>query len=119
MQPLPFLEWMGGKDFSPESSAAVRARVMEARSRALAREGETQETLNARLTPAMVRKVCLPDAAGLRLVESAVQKGRLSIRGLDRVLRVARTIADLEGASSVARAHVAEALFFRISEAVS
>ncbi len=58
-------------------------------------------------------QVAAPEAAGLSLLEQAVDKLRLSARGYHRVLRVARTIADLAGQATVGRPHIAEALSFR------
>jgi magnesium chelatase family protein len=113
LSPLPFSEWMTHPGPSPESSAVVRERVLKARAEALARYDETGETLNARLGYAAVRKFCMPNSSGLALVETAAQKNRLSARGLDRLLRVARTIADMENSKQVDRRHVAEALQYR------
>lgn len=117
MESLPFSEWRGKRGSSPEPSSVVRQRVSDARRMAPARSQE--EMPNARLSPASIRQHCAPDADGWQLLESATQKGRLSVRGLDRILRVARTIADLEGVSHVKRPHVAEALFYRASEELS
>ena len=60
-----------------------------------------------------MENVAAPDEAGRKLLAEAVDKMKLSARGYHRVLRVARTIADLSGAQSVARVHVAEALSYR------
>ncbi len=92
-----------------ESSAAIRARVIEARSRQLARDG----ILNSRLQGRTLRARARPGVPARRLLESAAGTLALTARGYDRVLRVARTIADLEGAESVDAGHLAEALQFR------
>ena len=94
-----------------ESSAAVRARVVAARARQQERDG----MLNARLEGAALRRVCHLDAAGERLVATAMDRQLLSARGATRVLRVARTIADLAGHDAIMNADVAEALQFRMS----
>ena len=61
----------------------------------------------------MLEDVARPDAGGLSLLRDAADAMRLSARGYHRVLRVARTLADLDGAVSVGRVHVAEALSYR------
>ena len=69
--------------------------------------------LNARLHGRALRARTVLDAAARRLLDAAAARLALSARGHDRVLRVARTIADLDGAESVSADHVAEALQFR------
>jgi magnesium chelatase family protein len=91
-----------------EPSDAVAARVLAARQRQTRRGGA-----NADLPPARLREVAAPDAEGGRLMAAAVDRFRLSGRAHDRLLRVARTMADLEGADSVGVPHLAEALQFR------
>ncbi len=80
-----------------------------ARERQLARAGKP----NAGLTPKEIERHCVPDAAGRKLLEAALAKLSLSARAYHRVLKVARTIADLAGAESIASAHVAEAVRYR------
>jgi magnesium chelatase family protein len=92
-----------------ETSAAVRARVVCARERQLARDGQ----LNARLQGRTLRTRARLDAGARRLLDTALTKLSLSARGHDRVLRVARTIADLASEESVLTDHLAEALQFR------
>jgi magnesium chelatase family protein len=92
-----------------EPSAVVAGRVAYARARQRARDGADGPASNAEADPKTIRLV--PDAH--TLVEQAMDKLRLSPRGYTRVLRVARTIADLAGEDTVGRVHVAEALAFR------
>ncbi len=96
-----------------ESSAAVRGRVEAARKRQAARLRDTATVTNAAIPAADVRKLCPLSTEPLALLEGAVTRGALSARAFDRVVRVARTIADLAAAESIAREHVAEALVYR------
>ena len=102
-----------------EDSAAVRGRVIAAREIQAARyaglkaEGERAVTVNARIEGALLDKVATPDAAGQTLLTEAADRMQLTARGYHRVLKVARTLADLEGAAAVGRMHVAEALSYR------
>ena len=89
-----------------ESSRAVRARVTNARLIQQARASRT----NAGLGRAGVTEFCQPEPAGRRLLAEAAERLRLSARACDRVLRVARTIADLGGQQAIERVHVGEAL---------
>jgi magnesium chelatase family protein len=91
------------------ASAEVRARVLRARAAQAARGERT----NARLRGAALRRTCAPDDAGRRLLHAAVERLGLSARAHDKVLRVARTLADLEGAEAVRAVHVAEAIQYR------
>jgi magnesium chelatase family protein len=93
-----------------EPSAAIAERVRVARERQSARQ---DGLLNSDLQGAALRSVATPDGEGRRLVAAAMERLGLTGRGHDRLLRVARTIADTEGAPSVAARHVAEALQFR------
>jgi len=100
-----------------EGSREVAARVAAARKIQGARyaavsSGRAIRT-NAEADGKLLEEVAAPDEAGRRLLAEAVDKMKLSARGYHRVLRVARTIADLSGAPGVARVHVAEALSYR------
>src|ERR1700674_3531049 len=97
-----------------EESAAVAPRIDAARVRQLARFGASSSTpVNAAMTPDHLRRHCRLDAAGQRLLDQAFERLGLSARALDRILKVARTLADLEGASDLRSAHVAEAIQYR------
>ena len=98
---------------SPEPSSAVKARVDAARARQTERYAGTEVDCNARMAPAMVGEYCRLDDAGERLLRSAFDRMGLTARSHDRILRVARTIADLEGAADIAPEHLAEAIQYR------
>jgi magnesium chelatase family protein len=99
-----------------EPSAIVRERVVEARARQAARFEDTPVRVNAALHGCALRRHCGLDAKGSRLLEAAIRRLGLSARGYDRVLKVARTIADLAGADAIAAEHLAEALQYRLTE---
>jgi magnesium chelatase family protein len=99
---------------SSEDSAAVRARVMAARQRQSERfQGEKKTYSNAQMAPKLIRKHCAISADGEKLLENAVTRLGLSARAHDRILKVARTIADLDGAESVQAKHLSEAIQYR------
>jgi len=103
-----------GDERQQESSSRIRERVMLARARQAARGPEGGAALNARLSGRMLRRFARPDDAGRALLHSAVERLALSGRAHDRILRVARSIADLAGRPSVVADDVAEALQYRI-----
>jgi magnesium chelatase family protein len=100
-----------------EASAAVAERV--ARARAIQRErferlGLSATSLNAHCPTALVEDIAAPDAGGLALLRDASEKMGFSARAYHRVLKVARTLADLDAAETVGRIHLAEAISYRI-----
>jgi magnesium chelatase family protein len=104
-------ELLGADEAEP--SAAVRERVAAARARQRARNATFGFASNARLPGPMARRVVGLDAAARRLLERAVEALALTGRGFDRAIKVARTVADLDGADLVEERHLAEALTFR------
>jgi magnesium chelatase family protein len=99
-----------------EGSAEVAARVAAARAiqrERFARLGAPQLSANAAAPPALIEEMARPDAAGRQLLTDAADRLRLTARGFHRVLKVARTLADLDGAETVGRVHLAEALAYR------
>jgi len=93
----------------PEGSAAVRERVMQARKRQLDRSGVS----NAQLDSAGVRQHCQPDRRNRTFLEDAAELMNLSPRAYQRILKVARTVADLEEDDAIRKKHLAEALAYR------
>ena len=111
-----------------EPSAAIRERVEGARARQMARfagigrptaaaqrftAAGTAPTTNADMGPTQVRDFCAVDEAGRQLLGTAMRQMQLSARGYHRVLKLARTIADLAGAEAIGPSHLAEALQYR------
>lgn len=97
-----------------EPSAAVRARVIRAREIQLQRFASGADIFcNAQMSPAQLRQICRVDEAGKALLKTAMEKLGLSARAYDRILRLARTIADLEGAAEIGNGHLAEAIQYR------
>jgi magnesium chelatase family protein len=96
-----------------EDSAAIRQRVNQARGEQLKRFAGRTLFCNAQMTSRDIRKVCQPDVAGEKLLESAMTRLGLSARAYTRILKVARTIADLVGEEQVRGPHLAEAIQYR------
>ncbi|MEK6604800.1 MAG: hypothetical protein AABY77_02800, partial [Nitrospirota bacterium] len=96
-----------------EESATIRERVMAARACQVERYKGTRTNSNAHLRPGQIKKHCRIDGPGRTLIEQAVARLGLSARAYMRILKVARTIADLEQKDSIAAEHVAEAIQYR------
>jgi magnesium chelatase family protein len=104
---------------SGESSATIAARVAAARDRQTARFADAPELrVNADLEGSALEDHAAPDAEGKELISRVAERMGLSARGYHRVLRVARTIADLDESPTVRKPHIAEAISFRLSSAV-
>ncbi len=99
-----------------EPSAAIRERVVAARALQTARYAGMQHRTNAAISGADVRRFCALDEAATSLLRHATSKGHLSARAIDRIARVARTIADLAGVQNIGAPHVAEAIGYRSLE---
>ena len=98
------------------SSAEIRERVNAARrftDERLKAGGDKPGTLNARMSVEQLHKYCVPTEEGAALMKQAFESLGLSARGHDRVLRVARTIADLDGMAEINEDHIAEAIMYR------
>ena len=113
---VPSVEYeaMRRKD-TPESSAVIRQRVNAAREVQKQRFAGTEVSCNAYMTPAMIGRYCQLDDAGERLMQGAFDRLGLTGRSHDRILRMARTIADLEGSERIEASHLAETIQFRSS----
>src|SRR5881296_121957 len=106
---LPAEALPSGRGNDGEPSAVVRARVIAAASRQCGRQGKP----NSQLQPKEVERWCAPDAPGEALLKNAFARLSLSARAYHRILKVARTIADLAAAETLSAAHVAEAIGYR------
>ena len=106
------------RPMAAERSVDVAARVARARERQLERFisfGMAGVSTNARCSTSMIEKFAEPDAGGLQLLRDAAERMKFSARGYHRVLKVARTLADLDEKVTVGRIHLAEAISYRIA----
>ena len=113
---LPSLSYdeLSAKESTADTSAVIRQRVMQARAFAAARmQGEKGIFCNAQLDASGIRKYCIADDAAVAILRGAYDRMGLSARGYDRIMRVARTVADLEGSEMIRAPHVAEAIQLR------
>jgi magnesium chelatase family protein len=111
VQPVPMADLTSAA--AGEASAVVRARVLAARHRQLSRPGRAAR-LNASIAGRAFERLCRLETAGQRLLERSAERLQLSARGFHRVLKVARTIADLGGDETITIAHLGEALQYRM-----
>lgn len=110
--PVPF-EKISDKTLA-ESSKSIRDRVVKAREvQALRFKDEDGVYCNAQMTPKLLAKYASPDEAGLLLLKTAMDRFNLSARAYDRILKVSRTIADLDGSDAIQPRHLAEAINYR------
>lgn len=110
--PVSFGELSSGK--AGESSKEIRGRVMRARQIQMDRyQGRKEIHCNAQMDSKMLKQLCVVDDAGHNLLRNAMSKLKLSARAYDRILKVARTIADLDNSSSIQTHHLAEAIQYR------
>ena len=96
-----------------ESSNEIRKRVIKARQIQLERYKDTKIYTNSELTPKLINKFCKIDDSTKAMLKGAISQFNLSARAYDRILKISRTIADLEGAKEILAQHVAQALQFR------
>ena len=110
--PVPFEEIASLK--KGESSQSIRSRVIAARQIQLRRfQNEKNVYCNAMMTSRMINKYARPDEEGMKRLETAMNRFDLSARAYDRILKVARTIADLDGSEEVLTRHITEAIGYR------
>jgi magnesium chelatase family protein len=107
---VPYRELRSQADGTP--SASMRDQVSAARRRQAARFGSSRST-NGRMSHRQVKKFCALDDAGEMLLKQAMQEMGLSARAHDKILRVARTIADLDNSENITASHLSEAVQYR------
>jgi len=101
-------------DEKAESSASIRERVQRARNIQLKRYKELDILTNSELSTRQIKVFCKIDNSSLELIRNAVDKYHLSARSYHRILKVARTIADLEGSENILQKHIGEAIKYRV-----
>ena len=112
VQSVPFEDM--AKAPKGESSATIRERVVRARAIQERRYADVKGVhSNAQMTSSLLHQFAEPDAQGMERLRMAMQRLNLSARAYDRILKVARTIADLEGSEQVHSHHIAEAIGYR------
>ena len=96
-----------------ESSASIRERVNAARAVQSKRYAGTNITCNARITPALLHEVCSMTSAAEKILQLTFERIGLSGRAYDRILKISRTIADMDGAEVIDSKHIAQAVQYR------
>lgn len=109
--PVPFREMTD--DRQGTASGDMRSQVIKAREIQRQRFGTDRIQLNGRMSPRQIRKYCKLDADAENLLKSAMEQMGLSARAHDKILRVSRTIADLEGSPAITEGHLSEAINYR------
>ena len=110
---VKFRELTGDASPETDSSRTIRDRVIRARERQLSRLAGEKIFANAAMTPRMIRRHCRIDTDSEQMLERAMTRLGLSARAYDRILKVSRTIADLEGSDEIRSTHVSEAVGYR------
>lgn len=110
--PVPFSELSGSRESEP--SASIRNRVIKARE-IQAERFKKQEGVyaNAHMSSKLLKQICVIDAVSQKLLKTAMERLQLSARAYDRILKVSRTIADLDGSENIKAEHLAEAIQYR------
>jgi magnesium chelatase family protein len=110
--PVPFEKL--SEERKGETSVEIRERVTKARERQSERFKESDKVhYNAQMNTKQIRKYCKLDDGSLQLLKTAMERLNLSARAYDRILKVSRTIADLEGSEDITGAHISEAIQYR------
>jgi len=111
--PVNFEE-LASRNIPSESSKTIRERVIKARNIQTERfKGIASVYCNAQMRSQEIKKYCVLDDTGMKILKNAMEKLQLSARAYDRILKVARTIADLENSENILAQHVAEAVHYR------
>ena len=110
---VPAIKYQKLENDEPESSKSIKERVNKARNIQLERYKEENIFFNSALTPKLIEKYCKIDSSSKQILEIAFNKLGLSARAYGRILKVARTIADLDKSENIQKKHIAEAIQYR------
>jgi magnesium chelatase family protein len=108
---VPYKDLM--QDYAAEASESIRRRVANARQIQADRLSRTKIYCNAQMSSRHIKRHCQVDDASCRLLESAIDKLGLSARAYNRILKIARTIADLDAKANISSDHISEAIQYR------